>query len=334
MISLRTGAALLGGALAFRHFRNRFALEDRVAIVTGGSRGLGLELARELLRQGAKVAICARDENELARARNELAGLGEVLALPCDLTKRDEVEHFAREVLTRLGPVDVLINNAGIMQFGPAEEMTLADFDLAMHTHFYGPLWLTWALLPQMRRRREGRIVNISSIGGKIAVPHMLPYAASKFALTGFSEGLREELARDRIKVTTVCPGLMRTGSPVNAEFKGHHKAEYAWFKLSAAVPWLAISSRRAAQRIVRALIRGRAEVMIGRSSLPARIHGLLPAFTQRALTFVNALLPRPGGIGHLSASGANSETPLTRTFGVLSDHAAAENNELRPRPV
>lgn len=99
-----------------------------------------------------------------------------------------------------------------------------------------------------MRRQRGGRIVNVSSVGGKIGVPHLLPYTASKFALTGLSEGLRVELKRERILVTTVCPGLMRTGSPRNALFRGKHKREYAWFAIADSLPLLSISAESAAR--------------------------------------------------------------------------------------
>ena len=319
-----------GGLALWASRRVRFSLEGRVALVTGGSRGLGLEISRELLRRGAKVAICARDENELERARQQLARGGEVVALRCDLADRSQVENLAREVSRRLGPIDVLVNNAGVIQVGPAEEMTLEDFDEAMHAHFYGPLWLTWAVLPQMRRRREGRIVNISSIGGKIAVPHLLPYDASKFALTGLSEGLRAELAKDGIRVTTVCPGLMRTGSPQNAYFKGRHRAEYALFKNTGSMPGLTMSSPRAARKIVDALVEGRAELILTKvARLGARLHGLFPGAVTNLLGIADRLLPGEGGIGQQRAKGRDSESRWSHTpVTALSDRAARRNNE------
>jgi NAD(P)-dependent dehydrogenase (short-subunit alcohol dehydrogenase family) len=189
-------------------------------------------MARQVLRQGAQVAICARDEAELERARRDLLRHGgTVLAIPCDVTDQNQVRTMVQAVLSHWRRVDVLINNAGTIQVGPAEHMTLEDYETAMRVHFWGPLYTTLAVLPDMRRRRQGRIVNISSIGGKVSVPHLLPYSASKFALVGFSAGLRAELAKDGIVVTTVCPGLMRTGSPHRAFFKGQHRAEHAWFK-------------------------------------------------------------------------------------------------------
>src|SRR6185437_14182851 len=172
-------------------------------------------------------------------------------------------------VHSRFGAVDVLVNNAGVIQVGPIEVMTHEDFELAMQAHFWGPLNTIMAALPGMRQRRSGRIVNISSIGGKVSVPHLVPYSASKFALVGLSEGLQAELAKDGIKVTTVCPGLMRTGSPRNADFKGKHRAEYAWFSISDALPGASMSAERAARQIIAACRRGDAEIIL---SLPANV--------------------------------------------------------------
>src|SRR6186997_1202822 len=123
-------------------------------------------------------------------------------------------------------------------------------------------LYPTLAVLPDMRKRRSGRIVNITSIGGKLGIPHLLPYSASKFAAVGFSQGLRAEVAAEGIKVITVVPGLMRTGSPRNAIFRGRHRSEYAWFSISDALPGVSISAEQAARRIIEATCRGEAEVL------------------------------------------------------------------------
>lgn len=305
---------------------------SRVAVVTGGSRGLGLEIARELARRGAKLALCARDLGELERARAELERRGaEVLVARCDITRQEEVEDFVRQVLDRWGRIDVLINNAGIIQAGPLEEMTLADYEEAMGIHFWGPLYAITAALPQMRRRGEGRIVNIASIGGKVSVPHLLPYGASKFALVGLSEGLHAELAREGIVVTTVCPWLMRTGSPRNALFKGQHRLEYAWFSISDSLPLVSMDSTSAARRIVEACTRGETEVILAlKGKLAAAVHGLFPGLTAEVLGVVNRILPGPGGVGKRSMPGRESQSalspsPLTR----LSEDAAARNNEI-----
>ena len=233
-------AAGVGTWLALKALGRRkyYDLRGKVVFVTGSSRGLGLLLARQLAREGARVVLCARDQAELDRAFQELSARGaHVLAVPCDVTRQDQVQAAVNAVLARWGRIDVLINNAGTIAVGPVETMTLEDYEEAMRTHFWGPLYMILAVLPGMRQRREGRIVNVSSIGGKVSVPHLVPYSASKFALVGLSEGLHAELAKDGIVVTTVCPGLMRTGSPRNATFKGQNRAEYAWFAVSDSLP-------------------------------------------------------------------------------------------------
>lgn len=337
---LAIGAMVFGGAAVVRALarsRRRFELRDRVALVTGGSRGLGLVLARELAREGAKVAICARDEAELARARADLRAAGaEVVALACDLRVREEVDALLAEVRDRLGPVDVLINNAGIIQVGPAEEMTLEDYDEALRVHFWGPLYITHAVLGDMRRRGAGRIVNVASVGGKISIPHLLPYCASKFALVGFSEGLRGALARDGIYVTTVCPGLMRTGSPRNAWFKGRHREEYAWFSIGDAMPLLSMSAMRAARRILDACRNGDAELVMPLNTLVAvRLNALFPGAGAGVMAVTERILPGPGGIGPWMRKGEESESAWSPSvLTTLGDRAAARNNEIQAEPV
>lgn len=326
------GAAVVARQLV--RYSRSIDLRGRSVMITGGSRGLGLVLAREFAREGAKLAICARDPNELERARADLAERGaDVIAVQCDVTDQEQVESAVGTIFEVFGRVDVLVNNAGVIQVGPFETMTLEDFDNAIRSHFWGPLYTTLAVLPEMRRRREGRIVNISSIGGKISVPHLLPYGASKFALTGLSEGLRAELAKDGILVTTVIPGLMRTGSPPNAFFKGRHRAEYAWFSISDAMPGLSISAEAAARKIVNACRHGDAEAIL---SLPAkagvRLHGLFPGPTADILGMVNRLLPGPGGVGSRNVKGRDSTSRFSPSWATtLSDEAAVRNNEIGP---
>jgi len=329
--ALRIAAGAVSLVAVGRLFRRGFALGEKVVLISGGSRGLGLVLARALVKRGAKVALCGRDEGSLSRARADLAGRGgDVFTFACDVGNREDVERLVAAVRERFGRIDALINNAGTIQVGPVETMEPSDYEEALRIHFWGPLHATLAVLPEMKARKAGRIVNISSFGGKVSVPHLVPYSASKFALVGFSEGLTAELAKDGVRVTTVCPGLMRTGSPRNAFFKGKHKAEYAWFKLGDSVPGLSISAESAAERIVQAMERGEAEVIL---SLPAKlavwVHGLFPGFTADALAWVNRLLPKPGGIGKARAKGKESESIVTRSWVTsLTQQAEMQNNE------
>ncbi|MDQ6832349.1 MAG: SDR family NAD(P)-dependent oxidoreductase [Chloroflexota bacterium] len=288
--------------------RRKEDFTGKVALVTGGSRGLGLQLAREFARVGCRIAICARDEDELRRAADDLRSEGAIVfSLHCDVSNRDDMEHTILAVTDHFGCVDILVNNAGIIQAGPIETMAVEDFEKAMGIIFWGTLYATLAVLPQMRARRSGHIVNITSVGGKISMPHLLPYGAAKFATTGFSEGLRAELASDGVHVTTIAPGLLRTGGQRNAEFTGNQEAEYAWFSLGDTLPFAALDVAQAAREIVAATQRGQAERILSLpASVVARLSGAFPALSTDILALVNRfILPSRNG-------GSSTATPGT----------------------
>ena len=257
----------------------RARLQGEVALVTGGSRGLGLSIARELAKAGCRLAICARDEDELEAARADLHERGaEVLALTCDVRDRSQVAETLARVTRHYGRIDILVNNAGIIQVGPAEHMTHERFREALDTDFWGVVNTTLAALPQMTARGSGRIVNITSIGGRVPIAHMLPYVTAKFAATGFSEGLRTELKHRGIYVTTVLPTTLRTGAHLQAQFTGDPAQEYSWFAPSASLPFLSVSAEKAGRQVVRALRRRRAVQYVGwQARLLGTLHGLLP---------------------------------------------------------
>jgi NAD(P)-dependent dehydrogenase (short-subunit alcohol dehydrogenase family) len=276
----------------------RFSYRDKVALITGGSRGLGLIIAGQICERGGKVALLARDPQELARAKSDLdSRRDETLTIQCDLLDRAQIQSAVRETLAHFGRIDILINNAGIIEVGPLEHMKREDFERSMGVHFWGPFELIMEIVPEMRRRGGGRVVNISSIGGKIAVPHMAPYTSSKFALVGLSDALRAELARENIFVTTVTPGLMRTGSEVHAKFKGDHAAEFESFAGASKLPFASISAERAAKKILAACARGRPALVM---PLPARAliiaSALFPNITAHAMKIVNKHLPSSVG--------------------------------------
>jgi short-subunit dehydrogenase len=334
-ITWRLATGLAVGYAAWRavaSYARHMDFNGRVVVITGGSRGLGLILARLFASEGAKLALCARNQEELEIAQNEFLEMGApVLAQVCDLEDRDQLKHFFDNVRQDYGRIDVLVNNAGVIQVGPLNTLTRADFEQAMNLHFWAAVHSVAEVLPTMRRQGEGRIVNIASIGGQIAVPHLVPYTASKFALVGFSDGLRAELRREGIYVTTVCPGLMRTGSPRNANFKGQHRAEYAWFSISSALPAISMSADRAANQILNACRYGRGKMTL---SLPAKLgvlaSTLAPELTADLMGLANWLLPEPGGIGASIAKGRESESWLSPSLlTTLTDRAAERNNEM-----
>lgn len=321
-------AAGAGAYLAYRWLAPGYDYRGKHAVVTGGCRGLGLVLARELAARGARLSLCARDPAEVAAAAGELGAL----AVECDVTDRGRVKEFFAVARQRYGPVDVLINNAGVIGVGPLEEQRLEDFEVSLRTHVWAALYAALEVIPEMTARRAGRIANIASFGGKVAVPHLLPYCVGKFGLVGLSDGLRVELARHGVSVTTVCPGLMRTGSHGQAAFKGRHEEEYRWFALGNALPGLSMSAEAAARAILRGVALGDAEVVL---TVPARLAvlaravapGLVSALAAAADRFV---LPEAGGVGPRSVKGADSRGRTPDLLTAHTDRAAVRNNETR----
>lgn len=296
------GVAAAGLALAaYRAWSERgYALAGKTVLITGGSRGLGYAAAREFLRRGCRVALCARDAEELERARQRLQALGEVVVVARDLTEPGAAAAVVAAVEQVWGPVDVLVHVAGIISLGPWEAMNDADFQRAMDLHCWSALRLAQAVLPAMIQRGSGRIVNISSIGGLVPVPHMLPYTVSKFALVGLSEGLASEVRRHGVRVCCVCPFLTRTGSQERVELKGEHAAEFAWFATAGSVPGLSQSAQGAARAIVHACQRGHAlTVLTLPGKLAAWVHGLAPSATATAMGVASRLLPAACGGEH-----------------------------------
>jgi short-subunit dehydrogenase len=311
---------------------NRYDLRGKVVLVTGGSRGLGLVLARQLAGKGAKLAICARTPEQLGQAHVELEGLGaEVISMTVDVTDQRQVQAMVIDILEHYGRLDVLINNAGIIQVGPQENMGVNEYEQAMKANFWSALYTMLAVIPYFKEQGGGKIVNVTSIGGKIAVPHLLPYTASKFALVGLSEGMHAELKKDNIVVTTVVPNLMRTGSPRNAIVKGDHEAEYAWFKLSDSSPILSQSVESAAKEIIHAIEQGESEAILSATAKVATIlQGFAPGWMNILMSLANKILPETVIGGNESKKGYESESRLSYgTLGNPSDRAAIKNNEI-----
>lgn len=343
--ALWLGAGSLAWAIgreAARRARS-IELDGKVVLITGGSRGLGLEMARQLATapprgENARVAICARDAEELSRARLQLLGQGaEVETFVCDIGDQSQCEKLIADVTAKLGPIDVLINNAASIQIGPAELMTMADYEEAMRGHFWGPLYLTYAVAPQMRERHFGRIVNISSFAGKIAPPHMTPYTASKHAIAGLSKGLRAEFAKDGIYISAIYPTLLRTGSLYHATFRGNNKTEFAMGSMMSSIPLFSMSVPRAAREIIECCKRGDAEAVLSRRAQFATAFGVLfPGVTTDLLALLTRVLPDGTGpeATREKMRGMESFSPLAPSaLTAANDAAALQFNETRPGP-
>ncbi len=199
------------------------SLNGKVAIVTGGSRGIGLAIARALVADGARVAITGKSAAHLSAARPliEKAGPGAVETLQADVRRYDEVERAIDATVTRFGGLDILINNAGIGIFADVADMTPAQWSEVIDTNLTGVFFTCHAAIPRMRRRGGGFIINISSLAGKSAFPTAAAYCATKSGLNAFSEALMQEVRYDNIRVSYVMPGSVATGFMGGDESKG-----------------------------------------------------------------------------------------------------------------
>lgn len=186
---------------------------ESVVIITGASSGIGRALALKLAQKyKCKMALNARSEDlleETAKAARELGS--EVFTVCGDVSERDVIDNLAQGTRAKFGQVDILVNNAGFAIPGAMHTLSVDDWRKVFEVNFFAPLQLTYAVLPEMLDRRTGKVVNIASVAGKIAFPGSVCYASTKFALTGFSEGMAAELGPKGIDVLTVCPGLVRT---------------------------------------------------------------------------------------------------------------------------
>lgn len=310
-------------------------LRGKVVLITGSSRGLGLALAEEFGKRSAKLVLTARNPWELERAKQSLVQRGlvgradDVLVLAADLRQAGEAQHLVEQATEHFGRIDILVNNAGIITVGPVENQAVEDFHDVMDANFFSGVHCAMAALPQMAKRRSGTIVNIASIGGKVAVPHMLPYTASKFAAVGFSQGLNAELRSKGVHVLTVCPGLMRTGSHLGAQFSGDAAREYRWFSLAASLPGISMSARNAARRIVLAVLLGETEIAITPQAMAAaRLGGVVPEAVTLAMSVVNRLLPGPMAEGARRQRGAEVRGLETAPASRIGRAAAERYNQ------
>ncbi len=306
--------------------------KDKVVLIVGGSRGLGLALAFEFGARGAKLALCARDEQELQAACKKLAEKDiEAVPFAADISQPHETAPLIERVIQHFQRLDVLVNDAGEIQVAPLDALTHEDFEHAMNLMFWAPVNLTLAALPHMRARRSGHIVNITSVGGRVSIPHLLPYSCAKFAFVGFSSGLSAELKSRGIHVLTVVPGLLRTGSYLNAKFGGKSKQEFTWFGLLGNTPGLSVAADSAARQILSAVEKKQSDCTI---SFPAKLliaaDALLPNTTRSVMSLVNIFLP---SAKHATAHASGKEldpqmNAAFEAFTTLGKEAARTFNE------
>jgi short-subunit dehydrogenase len=318
-----SGLAYMGAKFG-GDFRRRNYFKGKVALITGGSKGLGFVLAQHLLNKNANVAICARSLEELEDARSLLEKNGHAVhTIICDVSDKNQVKAMIENVIDHYGQLDFIFNNAGIITVGSMETFKEEDYRASMDVMYWGIVNTTLSALPHMKKRRTGHIINITSVGGKVSIPHLLAYNSAKFAAVGFSEGIAAELRKDNIHVTTIIPGLMRTGSYVNALFPENKKDEFKIFSFMSSTPLLTLDADKAARRILKATEKKRIQKILGFQARAAiELHHFFPNFTVRMFGLLNRILPEEEtpkkfekGL-HLTRKYKDAEVPGVREIG------------------
>jgi len=252
-------------------------LSNQVAVITGASEGIGAAIARRFAGEGARVVLAARSEEKLKALAEEL-GSERALAVPTDVTDAEQVKRLMARTREHFGGLDILVNNAGVGLYASVAEMAWADFEQMWKVNFFGVVRCIREALPDLRERR-GMVVNISSVAGKLAIPYLTGYCASKFALNAFSTGLRMELAQAGVRVVVVCPGTVRTPFHQSA-FRSNRLPEVFAQRSRGG-----ISAERVAAATLRAVVRERREVVVPwRLRLAVGFRNLLPAFADGIL--------------------------------------------------
>jgi short-subunit dehydrogenase len=252
-------------------------LTSKVAIITGASEGIGAALARLFVQEGARVTLAARQEGKLQALANEL-GEENILVVPTDVTDPAQVKRMVEKTVERFGGLDILVNNAGMGYYTRVAEMDAAKHRQMWELNFFAAVDCTQQAMPHLKQRR-GTVVNISSVAGKLAVPVIGAYAATKFALNAISTVLRMEMARTGVRVMTVCPGVVKTRFSENASFDAM-KPEGRLSTLTQG-----ISPEKVARETVKGIVLGKREVVVPgyyrflfafRNMFPALVDGVM----------------------------------------------------------
>ncbi len=187
-------------------------LNGKVALITGASRGIGRAIALLFSKEGAKISAVARTEKDLSDLKSKIeASQGECIIFKCDVSKEDDVKKAAAETIKKFGRIDILVNNAGFGIYKPVVELTTEEFDSMVAVNFRGVFLFTKYVLPYMMKQNSGVIINISSIAGTLGVKNMAVYAATKWAVNGFTESVMHEVREYNIRVASLCPGSVDT---------------------------------------------------------------------------------------------------------------------------
>lgn len=254
-------------------------LRDRVAIVTGASEGIGKAIAELFAREGAQVVLAARSEDKLRELAARL-GLERALAVPTDVAEGAQVERLVQRTVERFGGIDIVVNSAGFGLYAPCHEMNWEHFRRMWEVNFFGAVRLALAALPHLRQRR-GAVVNISSVAGKIPLPYMGAYCATKFALNTISSAMRMELKQAGVRVVTVLPGRVATQFHIAAYRDGQNLPGVFQRRVSQGV-----SPEKVARVTLNAMLRGKREVVVPwRLRIAMAASALMPGLREYVLS-------------------------------------------------
>ena len=262
-------------------------LDGKVVLVTGASMGIGEAIARVFAADGARLALAARSLDKLEALARSLPT--EAIAIQSDVSQAEEIRAMVARTVDHFGRLDILVNNAAVGMYASVAEMKPDQFEHLLATNWLAPVRAIQAAVPHMRKQGGGTIINISSVAGKVALPWMGAYCASKFALNALSNSLRMELKPENIHVISVCPGRVKTPFIENA---------YKDFATQPLYPG-GISAERVARAVLRAVHRRKREIVVpANNRLFGWLHGLFPALVDRAIVWVLRPQMRKGGSG------------------------------------
>lgn len=259
------------------------SLKQKTVVITGASSGIGAASCVEFAKKGANLALVARRKNKLEELQKALEKFNiKTLVCECDVSQKSHVQKMSEKVLEEFGKIDVLVNNAGFAIYGTVLELTIEEIEAQMATNYFGMVYCTKYFLPKMLEQNSGHIVNVASVAASFGLPGIAPYCASKFAMLGFSEGLRHELHGTNVGVTVVSPIMVRTNFFDHPSFKSMPK--YSPTSLSAETVAKAVVSAANSSRleiIVPGLVRG---AVWAKHTIPYIINPILGSAFRRQL--------------------------------------------------
>ena len=262
-----------------RSKQNPAKLAGKVAVITGGSMGIGEAIAKLFVKHGAQVVLLSRDSTRLEAARVRIGHLDQTLAIACDVRHREEIDRAIGLVMHHFQRIDIWINNAGHGLFDSIANMQMSDCRETFDTNFFGTIEAMKAVIPIMKQQCSGAIINVSSVAGHIPLPFNATYSATKFAMNAIGKAARIELAGSGIHVTTVCPGYVRTDFGSNA-VRG---SNYRQVRPASA---RGISAERVARAVLNGYLKQTREVIVPWTMHPVvKIYQLFPGLVEWSMT-------------------------------------------------